>query len=180
MDSPCVSVQKEKTTNSTDSKRPKNKYKKIAKHRNNKANRPSDRDRQLIPRKRKLQFMPFGRTPWLSDRISVCLGISSSHPPFRYTDTLRCAWLFVLGPHEPHTFFVAAFGGVSALNRTIWMNLDRLLLLFPVNNKYNNYECVPRLAESCGTCHDQKVALIFWFTVRSFRCPQTRKNKYMW
>lgn len=88
MDSPCVSVQKEKTTNSTDSKRlKKNKYKKIAKHRNNKANRPSDRDRQLIPRKRKLQFMPFGRTPWLSDRISVCLGISSSHPPILLSDT---------------------------------------------------------------------------------------------
>jgi len=174
---PCVSAEKIKKPKFN--RFSKRKIKKNCKHRNNKANRPSDRDRQLIPRKRKLQFMPFGGTPWLSDRISVCLGLSYSSSYPVHSSVYVCpgaTWAthFLL----PHS---VPFWPSNEPNwtepKTIWMNLDRLLLLFSVNNKYNNYECVPCLAMSCGTCHDQKVALIFWFTVRSFHCPQTKKKQ---
>lgn len=59
----CQGVSAKKKRKIQQNLKSETKTEKNCEHRNNKASRPNDRDRQLIPRKRKLQFMPFGGTP---------------------------------------------------------------------------------------------------------------------
>lgn len=90
--------------------------------------------------------MPFGGTPWLSDRISVWLGLnplpfSAGHPCVSL-----CVFFVSWGHIRRHTLFYCrtrSWLSTEPFEWTWnWLWPMWLLLLFSVKNKHNNYECV--------------------------------------